>query len=316
MPNELERDHGTLEYDPGETVELSLPRSHYYERLNLVGDYTVTTGTSAAQNGNGILDLIDRIEVEYNGSTTLKSLDFAMSHFGDLYDRGTRPLHDPVDFSSASTQSGSVQSFVPFLLNPGQYGAMMPSFAFSDLDLRIKWGTPSSVGDDITVDSAEVAVQSRERKRGTVADPPKVTTEEIVKNLLGFKERQRTVPLTYDGVKDVDVPRGNTMYSVLVQVLDGDAPSNGLVNRLELLENGVETHKDSTMSLFRAQDKQQYGVESLPEGVVNLNYGFRGDTDDVVDTRTMDDYELHLDTDGTQPTDPAEARIVTREIVQ
>lgn len=318
MPNnQLIRDHGTIDYEAGATKEIDLPRSHYYERLNLVADWTVTSDGTDGQAGNGILDLIDRVEVQFNGSSTLKSTDFALSHFADWYDYGTRPLYDAVDHTSATQQSGTMQTFVDFLLHPGQYGALLPSFAFSDLTLKVKWGTAASVGSDITsVDSASVAVQSKERRKQTVANPPKVTTSDIVDNLLGYKERQRTVPIDYDGVHTIDLPRGNTYYGIGVQVLDADAPDNDLIGPVEVVENGVETHKSTTFSLARAKDKQEYHVEAQPGGFVMLDYGRRGDTDDVISTSGMDDFELKLDTDGTAPTDPAEARVVTREIVQ
>jgi hypothetical protein len=318
MPNnQLIRNHGEIEYEPGATKEIDLPRSHFYERLNLVADYEVTSDGSDGKAGNGILDLIDRVEVQFDGSSTLKSTDFATSHFIDQYDYGTRPLYTPFDHTSASTQTGKLQTFVDFILAPGQYGALLPSFIFSDLTLSIKWGTPSSVGSDVTsVDSATVAVESKERRKNTVANPPQVTTSDITESLLGFKERQRTVPIDYDGEHTIDLPRGNTYYGVGVQVLDGDAPDNDLIEGVKIVENGVETHKSTTFDLARAKDKQEYGVESRPDGFVMLDYGIRGDTDDVVSTTGMDDFELLLDTDGTTPTDPAEARVVTREIVQ
>jgi hypothetical protein len=317
MPNnQLIRDHGTLDFSAGDTTTLTLPRSHYYERLNLLADYDVTVNTAdTPQNGNGILDLIDRVEVEFDGDTTAKSTDFAMSHFLDTYQYGTRSVFEDVDLSSATQQTGSIQSFVDFTLSPGSYGTMLPSFTMSDLVLKVKWATDSDIADDVTVNDASVAVQSRERRKSTVPNPPSTTTSDIVSSLNGFKERQRNIPLTYDGNKSIDLPTGNVYYAVAVQVLDDDSPSNTLVEDVEVTENGVSTHKESTVDLLRAQDKQQYGLESLLPGFFVLNYGVGGDTDDVVSTMGMDAFELNLDTAGTTPTDPAEARVVTQEIV-
>lgn len=317
MPNnQLIRDLGTLNYEAGETKELDLPRSHYFERLNLVANWTATIGTGGAQSGNGILDLIDRVEVQFNGDSTVKSTDFALSHFLDQYRYSTQPLADRVDYASATQQSGQLQTFVDFLLGARQYGALLPSFGMSDLTLKVKWATASNVGADVTVDSASIDVQSRERKKGTVAaGNPNLSTDDVVDRLQGFKERQRTVPLDYDGVHTVKLPKGNIMYAIGVQILDNDAPSETLIENVEVLENGVGTHKASTVDLLRAQDKQQYGIEQTAPGFFILNYGQNGDTDDVVSTAEMDSYELKLDTDGTVPTDPAEARIVTQEIV-
>lgn len=318
MPNnQLTRDLGTLEYDAGNTVTLDLPKSHFYERLNLVMDYTVTSDGTSGEVGSGILDLIESIEVKFNGSDTIKSTSLAMSHFIDLYQYGTRPIFDAVDHSSASQQSGQVQTFVDFLIAMQQYGAMLPSFAFSDLQLRIKWGTASDVGSDITsVDSASVSVQSKERIKSTVPKPQKgITLEKVVKSLQGFQETEIRKQIDVTGDNVVTLPEGNTYHSIAVLVYDNNLPDNDLVSRVEVEENGQTTHFDTEFSLLRAQDKQQYGFETLPTGFAMLNYGFRGNTDDVVSTKGMDSFEMTLDTDGTAPTAPAEARVVTREIV-
>lgn len=309
MPNnQLIRDHGSIDYEPGETIEMELPRSHYYERLNLLVDYEVTSDGSDGESGYGILDLVDSIEIEFNGASTIKSTSLAMSHFADWLDYGTRPIYDDVDHSSATTQSGQLQTFVDFLLAPGTRGSMLPSFQFSDLVLRVKWGTPSDIGSDITsVDSASIEVQSRERKRNSVPTA-------AVNDLFAFKERERTVQIDYDGEHQIDLPRGNTYYGLNVSVLDDDSPDNDLIQDVEVVENGVSTHRASTFDLLRAGDKQQYDIEALPTGHVAIDYGFRGNVEDVVSTADMDDFQLLLETDGA-PTTPAEVSVVTRELV-
>ena len=318
--NQLIRTHESIDFEPGGSTTIDLPRSHFYERLNLVVDYDLTVDTADAANfvGAGILDLIDDISVKFNGNKTPKSTDLAMSHFIDWFQYGTRPLYDEPDLSTASQQTGQLQTFVDFLVHPGQYGAMLPSFKFSDLTLTVSWATEDAIVDDpsaITLNDATVAVESTERKKQSVPSQNRPMSK-ILQALSGFKESQRTRRLTTSGETTVELPRGNAYYSIPILVLDDGSPSNDLVERLKVEEDGVSTHKDSTFDLFRANDKQQYSVESRPDGFVYLNYGVHGDLSDVVGTSDMDAFELQLDLGNNQPTDPAEVRVVTQELVR
>lgn len=311
--NIIERSHGSATYSPGETSVIELPRSHFFENLELLMDYTVTTGSSAAQVGNGILDLIDSITVEFDGDKTPKSYSGATSHFLAWLTDGTRPLHQPVDYSVAEQQSGQVQFEVDFLTDQRQYGTMFPAFMTSAANLRIRWATDSAVGDDVTVDDAEVRVSGRERRKGAFS--PKAL-QGIKKNLKAFKESETVSEVTQTGENRIRLPVGNVYHSVMVQVRDGaqGTPTNDLVERMELVEEGVETHKSQAFDEFRADNLVRYGVEQLADGVAVLNYGFKGDTTDAISTAGLDRYELIVDTETNTP-DSAEVSVVPRTIV-
>lgn len=314
MANTLERTHESIQYEPGSTVTIDLPRSHFYERLNLLCDYDVTVGTAGEPNEAGILDLIEDISVTFDGSQTIKSTSFAMSHYIDWFQYQTRPVFDDVDFGTTGDYTGQMQTFVDFLVSPGQYGAMLPSFQFSDLTLSVKWADASAVADGVTVNDAEIQVESTERKRRSVPTKSK-PMQQILDRLHGFKERERRRTIDVTGATSINLPRGNAYYSIPIQIFDDGSPSNDLIDNVTVEENGVSTHKDTTFSLLRANDKQQYGIESIPDGFAYINYGVHGDLSDVVNTANMDSFELRLDTGGTSPTD-AEARVVTQEIVR
>lgn len=317
MANTLERTHGTINYDAGSTVTIDLPRSHFYERLNLLADIDATiddTTVSGAKQA-GVLDLIEDITVRFDGSQTIKSTSFAMSHYIDWYQYQTRPTFQDLDYTTAGGQTARMGTFIDFLVSPGQYGAMLPSFQFSDLTLSIKWGTADDVSDGITINDATVQVESNERKRRSVPTKSK-PMKQILDRLHGFKETERRRSIDVSGETSITLPRGNAYYSVPIQIFDNGAPSNDLVEGLTIEENGVSTHLDTTYSLARALDKQEYGIEERPDGFVYLNYGVHGDLSDVVSTAQMDDFELTIDTGGTAPTAPAEARVVTQEIVR
>jgi len=316
MPNNtLTRTHETIDFEAGTTKTVDLPRSHFYERLNLLVDWDVTVNTAGTgENGAGILDLVEDISVKFNGNKTPKSTGLATSHYVDWYQYGTRPVFDDIDLATASQQTGQIGTYVDFLIHPGKYGAMLPSFQFSDLTLSVKWATDSAIADDVTINDASVAVESRERKKRSVPTSSR-SLQQIVDALLGFKETERTKQVDVTGENTIKLPRGNSYYAVPLLVFDGDSPSNTLVENILVEEDGVSTHTDTTFDLARARDKEEYGIENRPTGFAYLNYGVHGDLNDVVSTRDMDAFELTVDTDGTAPTSPAEVRYVTQEIV-
>jgi hypothetical protein len=314
--NILRRDLGELQYSSGQVSELELPRSHYYQKLALLADYDVDVGsTTDNQSENGILELIDRIEVVINGNQTLKSTSFALSHFIDKYQYAAPPILDRLDHSSATNQTGEMQTFVDFALAPGDKSAMVPSFKLSDAVLRIKWGTDANVASDVTVNSASLQVQSKERLRSSVANSSE-KEQEALNNLMSFKERERRKTLQTSGVSTVELPRGNVYYAAPYQVIDGDAPSNSLVESFEVVEDGVENHRAVDFDHARAIDAQEYNIRDRTDGFAYVNWGHRGDLTDVVSTNGMDAFELKVNTEGTSPTNPAHIRTVTQEIIR
>lgn len=313
--NTLRRELGTVDYESGQVSEIELPRSHYYEKLGLLLDYDVTVGTGGSQNENGILELIDRIEVVLNGNQTLKSTSLALSHFIDRYQYAVSPALDRVDFGSATNQTGNAQTYVDFAVAPGDKSAMVPSFKTSDFVLRIKWGTASDVGDDTTVNSASLKVQSRERVRGAVANGSE-QEKRVLRNLMAFKERERRQTLDTAGVSTVELPRGNVYYAVPLQVIDGDSPSNTLVDNFEVAEDGVDIHRAVDFDHAQVVDAQDYNISGPTDGFTYVNFGHRGNLNDVVDSSQMDAFEVDVDTAGVAPTAPSHVRTVTQEIIR
>lgn len=314
--NTLTRKLGELDYSSGQITELELPRSHYYQRLNLVVDYDVDVNTvDSGQVGNGILELVDRLEVTLNGNQTLKSTSFALSHIIDHYQYGTEPYHDSLDLSSATNQTGRIQTFVDFTIAPGDLSAMLPSFRLSDLVLEVKWGSDSDIAGDVTVNSATMKVESTERLRKSVATS-QTREGEVLDSLMAFKEREKRQSIGSTGETVVELPRGNVYYAIPFQIHDSGSPSESLVSGVEVAEDGVELHRSTDFDLLRATDKQQYNLEALAPGFAYVNFGLRGNLTDVVASQTLDQFDLTVDTDGTAPTDPAEVRMVTQEIIR
>lgn len=308
MVNTLERNQPTIEYEAGRTKKIDLPREHYYEALNLVLDATVTTGTSASKNGNGILDLIEQVKVEYNGSKTPKSQSFAMSHFVDYYEYGSRPRLDEVDYSVASQQDVLAQSFVQFLLEPRHLATPLPSFLFSTLTLEIKWADASAIGSDVTVDSAAVKVESTERKRSSIEDE-----SSVLDNLMVFKETEMTRSIDSEGSTQIDLPQGNVYHSIPTLVVDNGSPNDALVESYEIVENTVDTHAAVDWDMQQSKDYAMYRVEEPETGFAIPGYAVGGDISDAVDTSGMDSYNYVLETGA--PTGDAYAQVVTRELI-
>jgi hypothetical protein len=308
--NKLTTPIGKLDYEAGETKELRIPRSHYLAYLNILVDWDVTVNTvDTGRVENGILELVDSVELVYDGSTTLKNTSFATSHFLDWYQRSTRPVYDALDLGTASQQTGTMQTYVDAKLHPDVITGLFPAFATSDFRLRIKWATSESIADDVTVNDATMRVEAARRRRDSLK-------QGYVNNYRAYKEVETVTPITQSGETVVNLPRGNDYYGVAVQVIDGGDPDESLVDSIALEEEGTITHRESSFAAVKAQDKLDYGIESLAPGFGVLNYGVGGSLTDTVDSSMLDQYELTVDTDGTVPTDPAKVKVLRMEVVE
>lgn len=303
----LRRKLGTISFNSGSTETLEIPTVHFLESLNLLVDYSVTTGTSAAKNGNGILDLVENIEVKFNGNKTPKSVSLAMSHFTDWYENATRPIFDPVDFSTAASQSGQVQTFVDFLLREDLIGTMLPVWAFSSCQLRIKWGTASDIGDDVTIDNASISVMSKERRKSTVKNPAQLVENE----LQVFSENEKVKRVQADGIATVDLSTSGTYTALPFQVIDGDSPDISLIEGAKVEDNDNNTHWDTTPSLIRAKDKTDYGIENLAPGVGVFNYGITESK--AFEAGDRESFAMEFDT-ARAPSSPSFIKVIEQTI--
>lgn len=314
----FEREIASVDYSDGDAT-IELPRSHYYERLSILLDWDITVdSTSASQKRAGILEALQDISVTLNGNQTIKKHDLEMSYLVDKYQYGTAPVKDDIDYGTASQQTGQVQTFVDFLIRPGDLSAMIPAFETSDFTLDLSWGDVAdidSTGSNLTINEITATVTSKERLRKSVARS-REKEQRILSNLMVYKERQKRKTLDSAGQTTVELPRGNVYYATPFRVYDNDAPDNELVDRFSIVEDGVETHKDVSFDSGRARDLVEYGFDTIPDGFVYPNFGLKGDLDDVVATQGMDSWELQVDTDSTSPTSPAEVELLTQEIIR
>jgi len=285
------------------------------KRLNLLVDWDVTVdATGGSFSELGIADLIKEIRVQINGNQTLKSTSFGLSHEIDKYQYGTRPVYQEPDLTTASNQTGQMQTFVDFTITPDDFAAMLPAFQTSDAVLTINWGTAADVADTVTVNDATVQVLSRERVRESVASS-RSKEKKVLNALMAFKEREKSVSITTTGTTPIELPRGNVYYSVPFMVFDDDSPSNHLVDSFSVKEDGVTTHRETTFDLARSKDKQEYGIENLSDGLAYVNFGKNGELTDVIPTAGIDKFEL-LPENAAAPSDPAKIRLVTQELIR
>jgi len=313
--NVIERKLGELSFKSGGTSTLELPRSHYFEKLNLLVDWDVTVDSLGGSfNELGIADLISEIRVQINGNQTLKSTSFGLSHEIDKYQYGTRPVYQEPDLSTASNQTGQMQTFVDFTITPDDFAAMLPAFQTSDAVLTINWANSAAVADTVTVNDATVQVLSRERVRESVASSSS-KEKKVLEALMAFKEREKQIPISTTGTTPIELPRGNVYYSVPFMAFDGGSPTNDLIDSFAVKEDGVTTHRETTFDLARSKDKQEYGLEQLTDGMAYVNFGKNGNLTDVIPTAGIDKFEL-LPENSAAPSDPASIRLVTQELIR
>lgn len=308
MPQQtLVRKQAEVGLDAGNTTTIELDRSHLYKRLNLVLDWDVTSAAGDGQSGAGILELIRSIKVEVNSQKNIKALGLPMLHWLTQYKYGTPPFSDAIDYASDTQQTGQVSAFLDFIHWPDDWTTALPAWETDALELHVHWGNAADIGVD-TLNDATLRVESHEVPRARVP-------AHVVPKFGIFKEVERSKALTVTGETPIELPRGHPYRSVALAVFNNDLPSNTLVDSYELVEDEINVHRTTDFDLSRGQDKNEYGLESLVDGFTIVDFEKAAGLERIVPTKDMSQWELVLNTDQTAPTDPAEARVVSQQLL-
>lgn len=321
MPQKkLVREVGSADFTEGGNSSVDLPRSHYYRAIDVVVDYTITVNTAPTSPTFGReRNIVDSLNVQADGNKNLKQYTFLSSWFSTEYEEGTEPTWEKYDSSSAGTYSGTVATRIYFAVPDGNggsdFGTAVPAFTLSDFTLNIGWGITSDVDTgDITIDSATAHILTHEQKRSSVAKPQSKQEQKVVESRMVYKERQVNKTVDKDGDNPVSLPLGNAYYGIQVFDADGSKTPQSGITDVEVLENNVDTHIDSSYSAIRAKDKTQYGLENVPARVGRIDFGRRGDFDQVIPTQGLDAFDAVFTASG--PASGEQARLVLKEIVE
>lgn len=298
---------GSLTYSANAKSTLEIPKDSFIKKLTLRIRGVCSSGTTVARSENNPSDLIKRIEIVANGKDTIKSMNYANSFIIDKYQSGT--MQERVQTPSSASQSGqpfSATTYVDFDLDRDELDTLLPAQELNSLQLIITWGQPTDIdaGTGFTITNCYLDVTLEEE-----GNPENMGLE--ARNMGVLKEFEISQDITGSGVQTIKLPLGNVYQKLYLRVINNSLQSNTLVTDFEVLLNGLQTLRKERFDVSQAEDKTEYGLEALDNGVTMIDFDMGGS--EPIDTITASSFELKLNC-GT-PTATARVEVVTQELI-
>jgi hypothetical protein len=275
---------------PGETQIVELPRTALIRSLivKLSGTLNVTVA-DATLSHEGVKNLAAKLEVVGNGKEQIKNYRGANCFDLAKVDYGTVPPSTEITVTVAGTPA-NFEIYYP--INFGDVGSYrvtdtyLDARQFSSLDLRIVLG---SVADLLTIGGAtlawsnlkaEVYVRSATRGEGNFG----IAKESTIRSVVSASNTSFQIPLTV----------GNRIRRLFVKTLDGGDPQNDIINNL-ILRSGTNVFADAPWEYYRAQNKLDYEIETLDDGVIVVDMCTDGRKMEALPTEGFNQLDLELD---------------------
>ncbi|MBN1175494.1 hypothetical protein JXA48_02525 [Candidatus Woesearchaeota archaeon] len=298
---------GSLSYSANGKSTLEIPKDSFLKKLTCRIRGQCDSGSVVSRSENNPTELIKRMEIVANGKDTIKSVSFANSYIMDKYQSGTTPekVQTPAS-ASQSNQSFSATTYIDFDLDRDELDTLLPAQELNTLQLVITWGQATDVdsGTGFNIDWAYLDVTVEEE-----GNPEEMGLE--AQNMGVIKEFEIVQDVTASGVQTIKLPLGNVYQKIFLKVVDNGVQSNTLCTDFEVLLNGLQTVRKERFDMSRADDKTEYGLESVENGVTMIDFDLGGS--EPIDTGEASSFELKINC-GT-PTGTANISVVTQELI-
>lgn len=270
----------------GETI-VDVPQDNPLRRLtlNFFIDYDVVTAILAEKN-DGILNLVKRIQLIFNGATNKIDVDLKTYFFANTFQNGTQAFRDDLIIAVGTDNTVKITvtlDFAQLKNNLTDFSGLFNTPSFSSLQLKIQWGSSSDV---VTV-PANMVIASTTRCE--------IATTEVYDNGQGENQLDSVVLSAQDIREGVDVTNitqahdsfgGNELEAKILpvpstilehclvtqnNVTDGNpSKSNAVIEqlRLENVRGGEELIFYDTWLNWFTQNKAEYGLTDA-----DVNFG-------------------------------------------
>jgi hypothetical protein len=297
----IERSLGTLTMSASTVSTLQLPREHLYNRIF----FRVVCATSTTNNyvAGAQRLAMDRIELIANGQLVIKSYSGADLCKLTEYVNAIAAVDETA--TTAAKTAGFGSAIMDLSLTRKDVSCLLPSFKFTSLDLKVSWPALATTGGDAGLITVNVA--SREV----------LYTDEWRNAPLGInKETTISQPFAATGFGEINLPIGN-VYRRVAMFCEGGATGTGAQNDtvtdIEVIQDGVITHKKWTFLEVQAKDKAEYHLETKIGGMCMLGFDATGDGSALVDSAPFGSWKVRVNVPSVA--NAVTVRLIPQEII-
>lgn len=133
-----------------------LPKTAF-RGLHLILEVTHTNGASPSISTDSFLDIIKDINIVINGQDNLQRIKFRDLYYINRFDGGVAPVVN-IDTTASAQKTSKASLYLPFILTRSARpnDTVLDARNVSSIVLEVNWG--SSIGTDVSVDSAELKI--------------------------------------------------------------------------------------------------------------------------------------------------------------
>jgi hypothetical protein len=337
-----------LNYAPGQTVSVALPKVGLIRRLIclLEGTATVTLGGgTAALGAEGPWNLIRRIRLVANGNTALFDCSGYGAMIASLFSAygfsgyGGRPrIPDSATVPGPSASAMAAANFAAGVANGNnawRFGLEIP-LALSDdwrdpiglilaaapdtvLELQVTWAAAFGAAADRDV-PVSVAGGASATFAGSIT--PFVEFFTIPASPADYPDLRRIhiwsevgpQPIVANGPQDVVLQRGNTLMRVVHLVWTNNNPDGTNVTERSLIFNAHEVPYRVTRQLDAYLQRERY-ARDLPDGVYVWDLWNSGTPRDAIQTLALNEITSRLTLSGATIAPRSDIRTLTEQLI-
>ncbi len=326
MKKLIEREIGSLTFSANQTATLQLPRDYSIDKLQFrfMGTLYRAAGASAgAPKDLSFAQLIKRIEIRRNGRDVLKSIDFETLMRLNQLRYGTQPAYRRTvynarfgegavvttqwdGYAAVTTGANAIDFDLSAIMDFGMWNAIRRNDTLLDATAR---GNVSTLDMIVTFGAYNdvMSVAYNPAAGGVAADRVPVlyvsTSEYIDVNsqedpytpYSDNKEYGIRKVITATNPKElIELGPGNFFRSIVLKTYSDDGQINDLINAITL-RSGTDVIKYRTGKALRWDNKQECGLETMPDGYFLLEFVKDGHLAKMLDTTNMSSLTLELD---------------------
>jgi hypothetical protein len=276
--------------DTESTIEI--PLDHFITGFELfvhLDDYD--TGSGGSVDEDGILNLVDKVELEVNGDT-IRTIHPDPQWYEEVYHRGEQPAFKDVTTTQSNGKEAFFQLPIPQRmnrLNPHDLTAALPARFLSTAQIRIHWNSASDLGSDHTINNSEALLSLQEMKlnQSEQAQVWGAKGDEILepqKSRLFALHQSETVKSVDAAESDfnfgIDLPVGATLLGDYVMVIDDGDRDDDLLDKVRIRQHSPteRTFEKAPWGVLQRRDLEQglLGVtidgDLFANGFAHLDY--------------------------------------------
>jgi len=280
MSRIFKRKEGTIPFSASTQERLELSRTAHVQNLIVKLSINHTNGTTPVFNDAKLWALINSIEVVANGNENIKQMPASKLYLDNIIATGMNGLNT-VDTTASSTVDSYAYAIIPFSVpnSVRPHDTIINTRLFSTFDLLVNWGSASTLGSDITVNSASLEVSSS----ALVG-----YSRNVGETIKYFKETSLMKEVTSStNEMTISLPVEKLYKGISIVATNDNLRTNEVINNV-IIKSGETVFLNWDAETIRALNNFQYRPETTAglDGIMVVDFTERSFLSDMLNTVT------------------------------